>query len=213
MTHPTSFQSALSEVRPPIATSPSLPPSAYTASEVAADEIDQIFRRHWIGLGRADRVKNPGDFEAIDIAGIPIIVVRDSGGVLHAHANTCRHRGAPLKTGSGHCKRLVCPFHAWTYTLDGTLIGAPSMEKAPDFDKANFPLISFRAEERDGFIFVCMDDATPDIDTWLGDFPEIHQPWNLSGHVSTYRTEFEVACNWKTFLAGCHSSQTLAFAN
>lgn len=200
MAQSTSLPAALKDVNHPIATSPSLPPEVYTTAEVAAEENTRIFRKHWIGVGRADRIKGPGDFEAVDIAGVPVILVRDRDGVLHAHANTCRHRGAPLKFGTGHCKRLVCPFHAWTYALDGALIGAPNMDKTADFNKADYPLISFRAEERDGFTFVCMDDTTPDIDTWLGDFPQIHQPWNLSGHISTYRTEFEVACNWKTFL-------------
>lgn len=192
--------SRLDHVRGPIASAASLPPEAYTSASIADVETRAIFRKQWIGIGRADRVKAPGDFTTIDIAGIPVIVVRDSDGTLRAHANTCRHRGALLKQGDGNCKRLVCPFHAWTYALDGTLIGAPSMEKAPDFTKADYPLVSFRAAERDGFAFICMDEETPDIDTWIGDFSSIHQPWNLDNHVSTYRTEFEVACNWKTFL-------------
>ncbi|MGI9405916.1 MAG: aromatic ring-hydroxylating oxygenase subunit alpha [Hyphomicrobiaceae bacterium] len=200
MTEAQSRNLALDDVRHPIATAATLPPDAYTSDRVLTDEVARIFQKHWIGVGRADRVKNPGDFAAMDIAGIPVVLVRDSGGVLRAHANTCRHRSAQIKTGEGNCKRLVCPFHAWTYALDGSLIGAPNMEKAAGFDKSDFPLVSFRAGERDGFAFICMDENAPDIDTWLGDFPELHRPWNLGGHVSTYRTEFEVACNWKTFL-------------
>jgi len=194
------WQEALDTVRPPIATTATLPPAMYTSEEIAATERDAIFRKSWVGIGRADRLKEPGSFVTIDVAGVPVVVVRNGNGDLKAHANTCRHRGAQLKTGSGNCKRLVCPFHAWTYNLDGELIGAPAMDKATGFDKSDYSLASFRAAERNGFAFICMDDTTPDIDAWLGDFPSLHDPWNLAGHVTTYRTEFEVACNWKTFL-------------
>lgn len=195
-----SISASLDCVRHPVSTAATLPPAVYTSAETAEQELTAIFRKSWIGVGRADRVKEAGDYAAIDIAGIPVIIVRAADGTLFAHANTCRHRGALLKTDAGNCKRLVCPFHAWTYALDGQLIGAPSMEKSTDFDKSKFPLVSFRAAERDGFAFICMDDTAPGIDTWLGDFSSLHRPWNLEGHVSTYRTEFEVACNWKTFL-------------
>ena len=195
-----SLAASLERVRFPVASSATLPPEVYRCTDIATAETNAIFRKHWIGIGRADRVKAPGDFATLDIAGVPIIIVRAANGALHAHANTCRHRGALLKSGDGNCKRLVCPFHAWTYSLDGQLIGAPSMDQTAGFEKSDFPLVSFQTAERDGFAFICMDDNAQDIDVWLGGFSSMHRPWNLEGHVSTYRTEFEVACNWKTFL-------------
>jgi phenylpropionate dioxygenase-like ring-hydroxylating dioxygenase large terminal subunit len=102
--------------------------------------------------------------------------------------------------GSGRVNAIRCPFHLWTYGLEGDLRGAPSMPKGKAFDKSQHGLIEFGAAERDGFAFVCFDDCTDDIDSWLGDFSELHAPWALESLVTTRRLELEVDCNWKGFL-------------
>ncbi len=190
----------LARVEPPFDSSDTLPPACYTDPDIYERELETIFRASWIGVGRADRWKSPGDYAAFKLAGIPIIVLRGKEGQLRAFANSCRHRGTQLLEGEGNCRRITCPFHSWTYALDGRLIGAPKMARTRDFDEADYGLVPVRAATCDGFAFVCFDETAPGLDEWLGDFSELHRPWSLADLVSTRRREFEVACNWKVFL-------------
>lgn len=178
----------------------SIPPMYYTSDELAVAEIERVFRSGWIGVGRADMVKAAGDFIALDIAGQNIILLRDEAGHLQAHANSCRHRGTRLVDGSGSCKGLRCPFHCWFYGLDGKLQTAPRMEKAIGFDKADYGLVSYQAEERLGFAFINLSGNAKSLDAHLGDFAHLHAPWPLESLVSVRRLELEVDCNWKAFL-------------
>ena len=163
-------------------------------------ETEAIFRRRWIGIGRADRFAASGDYESLEIGGAPAIVLRDKDAKLRAFANSCRHRGARLLDGAGNCRVIRCPFHTWSYRLDGTLTGAPHMEDAAGFHKADYGLVEFLAAESSGFAFVCLDDQAPRLAEQLGDFAELHAPWPLASLVTARRRSFEVACNWKTFL-------------
>ena len=178
----------------------SLPPAAYTSDDVAQAEIDTLFREDWIGLGRADMVAEPGDYIALDLAGQSILLLRDNDRRLRAYANTCRHRGARLADGSGRCKGLRCPFHSWFYALDGRLVSAPGMEAAQGFEKSQNGLIAYRAEERLGFAFVCLNPDAPDLDIHLGGFADVHVPWPMETLVTVRRRVLDVDCNWKLFL-------------
>lgn len=190
----------LSESLKPAAEASCLPPAAYTSAEVTGAEIDTIFRRQWIGVGRVSTVASAGDYLTLDVAGQAIILLRDKDRALRAYANTCRHRGARLVDGAGACKGLRCPFHSWFYGLDGRLVAAPEMEKAEGFDKADYGLIAYHAAERAGFAFVCLAEDSPDLDTQLGDFEQIHAPWPLEALSAVRRRELKVDCNWKLFL-------------
>lgn len=178
----------------------SLSPTCYTSSDITDDEVQHLFREGWIGVGRADMVREPGEFITLDIAGQSILLLRDKSGNLQAFANTCRHRGARLVDGTGQCKGLRCPFHSWFYDLQGNLVAAPHMDKVAGFDKADHGLITYHAEERQGFAFLCLSPNVPDLDAQLGDFTRIHAPWPLESLVSVRRRELEVDCNWKLFL-------------
>lgn len=191
---------ALSHCMEPPETGWSIPPACYTDDVVAATEVDTLFRSGWIGVGRADRVAEPGDFVALDIAGQSIILLRDREGTLRAYANTCRHRGARLLDGEGNCRGIRCPFHSWAYRLDGSLAAAPHMEEVSGFERAENGLIAYRAGERLGFAFVCLGLDAPDLDDALGDFASIHAPWPMETMVSTRRTTVTVECNWKAFI-------------
>jgi len=184
--------------RPQSATA--IPPRFYRDDAMVAREIERIFRRHWICLGRADRLSEPGSFATVDVVGQSLILARDKGGVLRAFANTCRHRGARVAEGEGKCNGFACPFHAWNYRLDGTLRAAPQMADVPEFRKEDHGLIAYRAEERCGFIFVTLNPNAGSIDDHLGDFAALHTPWPLESLVTVRRREFEAPCNWKAFL-------------
>lgn len=190
----------LDKVRAPIQSSESLPPACYSDPDLLGHERTALFQRGWVGIGRHDRWKAPGDFTAFDVAAVPVVVLRDQEGVLRAYANSCRHRGTQLLEGCGQTHKITCPFHSWSYGLDGRLRGAPKMDRAEGFDKADYGLVPFRVETRAGFVFLSMIDSAGSLDDWLGDFESLHAPWSLGDLATTRRTEFDVACNWKTFL-------------
>ena len=176
----------------------SLPAACYSDLAVHLVERDTMFRHGWIGVGRFDRWPDVGDFSAMDLGGVPVVVVRDEGR-LRAFANTCSHRSSQVMVGDGNCSRMRCPFHFWTYGLDGRLLGAPSMQRTAGFDRADHGLHEFDLAERHGFVFVSLEESPPPIDEWLGDFGEVHEPWALAEMVTTRRREFTVDCNWKGF--------------
>lgn len=161
----------------PVEAASSIPPFYYTSDRAASDEVEMVFRRSWIGVGRTDIVRALGDFITLEIAGQSIILLHDTTGQLRALANSCRHRGARLIDGSGTYKGLRCPFHSWFYGLDGKLVAAPHMERTRDFDKADNGFISYRTEERLGFAFLCLSPNLSEIDSYLGDFAKLHAPW------------------------------------
>jgi phenylpropionate dioxygenase-like ring-hydroxylating dioxygenase large terminal subunit len=128
------------------------------------------------------------------------VLLRDKAGALQAYANSCRHRGTKLLQGTGHCRVIKCPFHGWTYGLDGRLTWTPAMQRAEGFEKDDYGLLPVRLAERDGFAFVNLDGSAPPLDDWLGEFSDRHAPWSFADMVTARRREFEVACNWKLFL-------------
>ena len=180
--------------------SPGIPPACYADDRLLALERSAIFRKGWVGLGRSDRWPHGGDYSALDIAGEPVILVRNKAGVLQAFANSCRHRGSRLLAGDGNCKKIKCPFHWWSYDLDGRLKVYSRMENAIDFDAADYGLVQFAVAERHGFAWLCLAHPVPAIDDWLGDFANFHGSWNLPQWRTTRVRDFEVDCNWKTFI-------------
>ncbi|MDJ0955927.1 MAG: aromatic ring-hydroxylating dioxygenase subunit alpha [Arenicellales bacterium] len=192
--------SQLSLVLEDRAISATLPTACYTDHALLQYEINTLFRQSWVGVGRTDRCTKPGDFSSRDIGGVPVLLIRNQGGELKAFANTCRHRGSLLLKGDGNCKKIRCPFHCWTYDLDGRLVFTPRMEAVPDFDLTAYGLTEFGVGVADGFAFVSLDAAAGEFDKWLGDYSSLHAAWGLSQWVTTRVREFEVNCNWKIFL-------------
>ena len=194
------LQGALDKVSRDVTTSSTLPPACYRDATALDAERLVISQRSWLGIGRGDRWASAGDYAVLSLAGASVIVTRDEDKNLRAFANTCRHRGTALLTGEGNVARIVCPFHGWTYALDGSLRGATRMGHASDFRHEDFGLIEFRTSEHAGFAYVCLSPDTPPLDTWLGNFDEHHTGWPLETLVTTRYRHFEVNCNWKLFL-------------
>ncbi|MDH3634155.1 MAG: aromatic ring-hydroxylating dioxygenase subunit alpha [Gammaproteobacteria bacterium] len=190
----------LSAVLPDENHSLGIPPACYADAGLLALEQDAVFHHGWIGLGRADRWPNAGDYSAMDIGGVPLIVLRNQSGALKAFANSCRHRGSQMLNGDGNCKKIKCPFHWWTYDLDGRLKVYPRMETAVDFDPGEFGLVEFTVAVEQGFAFISFEDHPASIVEWLGNFGEFHQSWGVGHWKMTRIREFEVQCNWKTFI-------------
>ena len=109
----------------------SLPPAAYHDPEFLVLEIERLFRKDWICLGRCEEMPKPGDYLSRDIVDAPVFSVRQRDNSIKAFANVCAHRSSRLLHGAGHVSRISCPYHSWTYELDGQLIGAPFMDQTP----------------------------------------------------------------------------------
>ena len=176
----------------------SLPWSWYSDPEVLRREQERIFRRAWQYVGHAGRVSKVGDRFSAWAGDMPVLVVRAEDG-LRAFLNVCRHRGSLLVEGDGNGKSIQCPYHAWTYELDGSLRAAPRSEREPGFDSEGLSLVPLRLETWGPFLFVNPDeDAAPLAET-LGPVTELVPVDDLVFHS---RDEYELAANWKI---GCEN--------
>ncbi len=194
------IKEALSSVKHPLSSSLSLPPACYHDSDWHQHELNCLFKRGWFSVGRRDQWRKSGDFEAINIAGIPIVITQDDKGALHALSNTCLHRSSEIMSGHGNCRALVCPFHGWSYDHAGQLISAPRMETACDFSEGSHRLKQFHIETSDGFVFLNLEDQPDELEHWLGDFSDMHLPWSMGDLVTGRKRTFDVNCNWKLFI-------------
>jgi len=193
-------------VRLPLLEAETLPPDCYTSEAFYRREVETIFLKVWNFIGRADRIPNTGDYVAFEFVGVPVVVVRDRDGTVRAFANSCRHRGAKVMQGEGHCTVMTCPYHSWTYALDGRLIGAMEMDETAGFDRKKFGLVELRLETWAGFLFLNFDHDAAPLSDWLGDLPELLASYNLDDMVTTRRVEYDLACNWKIYVENAMES-------
>jgi phenylpropionate dioxygenase-like ring-hydroxylating dioxygenase large terminal subunit len=140
-----------------VGNSESLPPACYTDEAFYAFEKTAIFHREWLCVGRASWLGRPGDYFTATHANEPILVALTKAGEIKAMSAVCQHRAMLVAEGHGNTRAFVCPYHHWTYGLDGKLIGAPAMERTCGFDRRNFSLPEFKVEVWNGFVFVNLD--------------------------------------------------------
>lgn len=174
-----------------------MPKSVYTSAQFLAQEQKHIFGHDWLSAGRADALPNPGDYLTMEIAGEPIIVLRDRDGTLRAMSNVCRHRMSTLLEGRGNTRTIVCPYHAWTYNLDGSLRGAPAMTLNEGFCKDQIALPKIRCQEWLGWIMVSLNPDAPDPYEQLKDVENLVGYLDMASYRETFREEFRWATNWK----------------
>ena len=184
---------------PDPARSLSLPADAYTDPAWFEVEQRQIFARTWQWVGHSEAVREPGQYVAVTVAGLPVAVIRGGDGALRAFYNVCQHRAHELLEGKGTVRSIVCPYHAWTYDLGGTLISARHTSSLVGFDKSEVCLMPVAVEELGGFAYVNLDpDARPlaeqsgdlgtEIDLWAPDVEKL---------TFAHRLEYEIESNWK----------------
>ncbi|MFO1172893.1 MAG: aromatic ring-hydroxylating dioxygenase subunit alpha [Hyphomicrobiaceae bacterium] len=179
----------------PLEESYALPPQVFTDEGFAALEDERIFKHAWQCVGRADELAQPGDYLTDDLGGDPIIVVRDGGGAIKAFPNICRHRAARLLEGCGNAKRIVCPYHAWTYDLDGKLLSAPFMSES--FKPESVCLTSLRTEVWGGFVYVNPDPNAAPLGPQLERLSQRFHNHRLSDYRTVMRVEETWPANWK----------------
>jgi choline monooxygenase len=190
--------------RKPLSQASPLPGWCYVSPEWHAREIETLFLRDWLCVGRLEQVPQRGDYYTIEIAGRPLIVVRDEDNKVRVHSAVCRHRGAIVAEGAGKCRAFVCPYHNWTYSLSGKLVGIPGtpppMAGSEGFSMADHGLTPLRTETWGGFVFITFHEHAEPLVPWLRDLPEFLAGYDLENMHWTHRDEYEVACNWKVWL-------------
>ena len=186
--------------RRPLAEASTPPRWFWTSPAFHAAELERVFLREWLFVGREEEVAEPGRFLAAETAVGPVLLLRDEAGVLRAFANVCRHRGSRLKEGVGKCGSVVCPYHSWVYGLDGRLERAQGMEGAAGFAREQFALKPLRLETWGGFVFVNHDPAAGPLLDHLGDFVDHFAGHRPEAMRCVRRVDFDIAANWKLVL-------------
>lgn len=176
-----------------------LDPGYYTDPAIFAREREAVFFRTWQYAGHISQVGRPGDFFSFSILDQALFCIRGRDGVVRAFYNVCAHRGHALVGGDGHCSVVVCPYHAWSYNLDGTLKKAPNQKNAANFPALEIRLSEVRCEVFCGFIFVNLDvNARPMVE-WYPDVEEELRAFVpfIDDLQPVQWIEIEEACNWK----------------
>ncbi|MCA7924517.1 Rieske 2Fe-2S domain-containing protein [Burkholderia cenocepacia] len=174
-----------------------MPPGVYTSPEFLEREQQTLFRDEWLCMGRASALPNPGDYLTAEIAGQPIIVIRRDDGTLRAMSNVCLHRMSTLLEGRGNVRRIVCPYHAWNYSLDGDLRGAPMMDRQDGFCKDSYKLPQVRCEIWQGWVYVTLNEEASPVAGQLKELDELIVNYDMASYVETFHEEHVWNTNWK----------------
>lgn len=179
-----------------------LPARCYTDPAYLEQETNRIFRRTWQLVGRLDQVFEAGRYFTTEVAGEPLLIVRDGQGELRGFHNVCRHRASILATGlGGQCEQFRCPYHGWTYELNGKLIGTPDFQGVENFDRLAYGLAPIQLETWEQFIFAKLDATAPySLTDWLADIPQLTRHLNADRMQLVERRDYVIECNWKVYV-------------
>jgi Rieske 2Fe-2S family protein len=187
----------LEQVRQPVSEARHAPSYIYASPEVFQLEKKNIFMKDWLAVARVEEIEKPGDYMTFRILGEPLIVARNAKGELNAFSNICLHRGVEIAHGQGNAQQFSCPYHAWTYDLDGRLKAAAYMDQTKGFSRADCRLASVRLGVWAGWIFVNFDPEAVPLETFVAgfdkDFGFLRQEECRMG----LKLAFDLECNWK----------------
>lgn len=177
----------------------SLHAEAYTASEWHNVDLQAIIAKTWQWVCHVEKLREPGSYTTVEIAGHPIAVVRDKEGELRAFYNVCKHRAHALLSGDGNTSRIMCPYHAWVYRLSGELVRAPETENLEDFQPKEICLDQVQVEEFCGFVYVNLDPQADPLAAITGDLETEIRHWapDVDQLTFGYRLTYDIKSNWK----------------
>ena len=181
--------------------SKTLPACYYTDAERFRREIEKFYFQSWVCAGRAEQAAEPGDYFLRDVGGESIIITRDTAGVLRAFYNVCRHRGTRMCTAAEGTLpgRIQCPYHGWSYGLDGCLMGAPHMDD-PSFSRRDYPLHAVHCGVWDGHIFINLSERPAPLAMQLDGLPQKFAHWAMADLRLHRRIVYDVKANWKLII-------------
>jgi len=184
----------------PIEKAETIPANWYTSKEIFELEYKQLFPGCWQLGCHESQVSRPGDFHTFEVAGNPIMVVRDQEKQLNTFYNVCRHRGGPLAVKKGTTSMLQCQYHGWTYRLDGSLRGVPQFDRVDLFDKKDFGLIPVSNRQWMGLVFVNLSEQPGEFERFVAGIEERISPANLSTYEFHSEKSYHINCNWKVYI-------------
>jgi len=187
-----------------------MPPDMYHSPKIAKRERKHIFNQEWLCAGLSNTIPKAGDYLSYEIGDQSIIVIRQKDESVAAFANVCRHRMMTLLEGSGSCKnkRIMCPYHAWSYDINGSLKSAPQMQYRPNFDKKDYGLLPIRCEVWEGWVYVTLNNDAPAVTEQLAELQEVVADYQMANYVPIVQQEHIWNTNWKmlteNFMEGYH---------
>ncbi len=172
--------------------------------QLYARDIDELFQKMWLCVGHRSRLDGPGSYFLVEVGAESVIVVADETGRSHAFFNVCRHRGTRIVAeAAGQRTGFSCPYHAWTYGLDGTLRAAPHMDTVANFDKKDYSLHAVRLDEFMGFLFINFDENAAPLANTFADLPDFSR-FDIPNLVRAGYRDYEVESNWKVICENYH---------
>jgi choline monooxygenase len=178
-----------------------IPAAWYLDERIEQLERERVFGGNWIAVGRVDQVEVAGQYFTVELAGEPLVVVRGTDGKIRAFYNVCRHHAAAVASDAcGNVQYLRCPYHGWTYGLDGALKGTPEFTGVCNFDRAQNGLVPVRVATWEQFVFVSLGEEQPSLMEFLGDLPARIAPLSLNKVHFSERKSYILGCNWKVYV-------------
>jgi phenylpropionate dioxygenase-like ring-hydroxylating dioxygenase large terminal subunit len=187
-------------LRRPLLEAETLPTECYLSDEFYRREVENIFMKGWNLLGRVDYVKKPGDYFTRTLVGVSLIIMRGADSKIRAFINACRHRGTMLLDGNGQVDCVRCPYHGWSYNIDGSLRSFFKMDDAKNLDPKEFGLVEVKLETWQGFIFVNFDSNSVGLTQTLGKLGEHTESYNWEDMVTVGHREVVIKTNWKSYV-------------
>ena len=174
-----------------------MPKAVYTSQEFVAAEEENIFRKEWFCVGHASSLANPGDYVTLELSHQPIMVIRDHDGTLRAQSNVCLHRMSILLKGSGNTKGIVCPYHGWSYNLNGNLRAAAAMKLNDGFCRDNYSLPQIRCEVWLGWIMISLNPNAVLPQEKFAAVEDLIADYGMESYVESFQEHHVWDTNWK----------------
>ena len=178
-----------------------IPAAWYTDSRVANLELQSVFSRNWQAVGRLAQLERPGDYITATVANEPIVTVRGRDGRLRAFYNVCRHHAMTvMNEACGHAEHMRCPYHGWTYNLEGELRGMTEFDGVKNFERSDNGLVPVRVEPWENFVFANLDPNAPSLRDFLGALVGLTKPLDFGNLKFVERRSYIQNCNWKVYV-------------